>query len=174
MYAVAIIGLGPFQQHIPDNCERWGLANGHILDCDLFFEIHEDFLDHPSAYNGNDIIERLNDIDAPILMSKPCKDVPKSLEYPLERIVSEFGNYLECSISYMVAFAIDQKADSIFLFGVSGDDGYRSQRPNIEYLLGFARGCGINVHVDVNSKLLTSDWPKGLYGLGGQNGDNIL
>lgn len=172
MKQLAIIGLNANPHDIPIGWDVWGLANGSVLTCDVFFEIHRNYLDHPGSYGGNDILTRLNDVHMPIMMAEKSDKVENSIAYPIDDIINEFGRYLECTVSYMLALAIHQRIQVIGLYGVSGDDGYASQRPNLEYLIGYARGRGIEVRIGPDSKLLTSAWPLGLYGIEApQNGN---
>ena len=163
MRKVAIIGQGPGADNAPIDWERWGLPWAKDYSLDRYFEMHEDWR-NSGAY-GNPV-EVLNDCVGPIMMEKAHGDVPNSERYPIEAVVAEVGSYLDSSISYALGYAILERVPVIGLYGVSGDDGYASQRPNIEYLIGYARGMGIAVSVDEESALLTSEFERGRYGLG--------
>jgi len=164
MRKVAIIGQGPGAEYAPKDWERWGLPWAKDYSLDRYFEPHENW-ETMGAYEDipSDV---LNDCGAPVMLINVHNAVPKSERYPIEAVIEEVGNYLECSISFALAYAILKRIPTIGLYGVSGDDGYSSQRPNIEYLIGYARGLGIAVHVDGASKLLTSEFKAGRYGVG--------
>ena len=65
--------------------------------------------------------------------------------------------YLESSIAYMMALAILEKVDRIGIWGVDlhCESEYVYQRPNLEYLIGLARGKGIKVFIPPQSALLS-------------------
>jgi len=162
MRRVAIIGQGPGSELAPKDGVRWGLPWAKDYTLDLYFEPHDDWrtLGEGCAgrnmYYSGEPVEFLNDFASPIMMAQKEPDVPMSIRYPLDDVIAEVGDYLECSISYALAYAILLRVQEIDLFGVSGDDGYASQRPNIEYLIGYARGVGLKVNVQDTSKLLKS------------------
>ena len=83
--------------------------------------------------------------------------VPGSSAYPLQKIVDQFGDYFTNTVSFMLAFAIQEGATEILIAGVdmaAADGEYSHQRPSCEYLLGFATGKGINVIVPKQADLL--------------------
>jgi hypothetical protein len=76
--------------------------------------------------------------------------------YPFEEVAASIGiSYWNSSIAYAMAMAIHENAEEIGIFGVdmTGGDEYAYQRPNMEYLIGFARGKGIKVHIPQESAL---------------------
>lgn len=98
----------------------------------------------------------------PIFMFDRFLDVPASVRYPIEDAISKFGMYLTSSISYMIAAAILYEYQRIEIYGVemSSDSEYYYQKPGAEYLLGFARGMGIEIGLPENCGLLRGN----LYG----------
>ena len=171
MRQVAIIGQGPGCDSYPRDWETWGLSWAKNYGLTRYFEIHDVWRDCHKKY-GNDgkgyydenPVDVLNDLPN-VYLPEEDNGIPRGERYPIEAVIAEVGNYLECSISFMLALAILERVPTIGLYGVSGDDGYSSQRPNIEYLIGFARGVGINVHIGAGSCLLRSSFPGGRYGL---------
>lgn len=99
----------------------------------------------------------------PVYMLEKHPDLPQSIEYPMEAVADLIGRtvqgtpYLESSIAYMVALAILEGVDRIAIFGVDlhCESEYAYQRPNLEYLIGLARGRGIKVYIPPQSQLLT-------------------
>ena len=59
----------------------------------------------------------------------------------------------------------------VHIYGVGApfDSHYVQQRSNLEYLIGFARGTGMEVVVSEKSELLTSHWDAGIYGFDKEN-----
>jgi hypothetical protein len=96
-------------------------------------------------------------------LQEPHDDLKKSEAYPIEEMKSRFGPYFTSSISYMLALAIARGYRWIGLYGVDMASGseYYHQRACCEYLIGLARGSGIQVEIPEGSALLRSPW---LYG----------
>jgi hypothetical protein len=97
-------------------------------------------------------------------LQKPHPELKNSSAYPIEKITARFGQYFTSTVSYMIALAIAEGAKGIGLFGVnmSTDEEYVNQKSCCEYLVGFARGMGIDVLIADGSPLLQES--KGLYG----------
>lgn len=114
----------------------------------------------------------------PVYMLQKEDDIPTSEVYPMEEIADLIGRtrdgtpYIESSIAYMMAHAIYEYQQTRYLelkgkpvcdgmkIGIWGvdlavDTEYTYQRPNMEYLIGLARGMGINVYIPKVSSLLT-------------------
>lgn len=88
----------------------------------------------------------------------------KARAYPLARVRALRGrNYFCSSIAYMIAHAILLEPEEIGLWGVDlAEDGeYVTQRPNVEWWLGFAEGRGIKVTVAKESALLKAAYVYG-------------
>ena len=164
MRHIAIIGQGPGHEDAPKDMERWGLPWAKDYTLDLYFEMHSK---ENRAYYKDDPAEVIMDCGVRVLMDEPIPEATNSFQYPTDEILDLVGGYIESSVGYAFAYAIFAEVDEISLYGVSGDDGYTSQRPNLEYLIGFARARGIKVNVQKNSHLLRSNFAEGRYGLGG-------
>lgn len=165
---VAICGLNELYKLIP----RW----------DAWFELHDtEYLGKTArAETPDEPTRHLEWLRAqpagkPIYMIRTFPDIPACVAYPLERMCSLFGRYFTSSIGYMIAWAIDQillqRADPhvaepgewIGLYGIdlASETEYAQQRPNAEYLVGFARGLGIEVTVPEHGAIMHGE---GLYG----------
>jgi hypothetical protein len=92
----------------------------------------------------------------PVYMQKTHTDIPCSMEYPIDDVISELGDYFTNSISYMVALAIFLRYEEIYIHGVNmiHDSEYGHQKPSCEYYLGIARGRGLKVILPPESDLL--------------------
>ena len=179
MRQVAIIGLAPSTHddapYKDPSWELWGLT----IDVEKCFYFDRMFQMHPlsflnSSRNSKIHEDSLKEFDIPIYMQESYSEIPNSIAYPLDDVISIVGDYFSSSIAYMIGLAILEKVDRIGMWGVdmSADDEHEYQRPNAEYLLGFAKGRGIDVFVPEESPLLTfgfgdqvlaDDW-KGRYG----------
>lgn len=142
----------------------WGLAWDPLPRCDAYFEMHENWR---NFLGGGDAAEAhwrwLAGMTVPLYMLKKEHDLPMSVAYPMQEVTDKIGKtcfgtaYLESSIAYMMALAILEGADRIGIWGCDLSTGgeYAYQRPNMEYLIGFARGRGIGVYVPPQNALLS-------------------
>jgi hypothetical protein len=169
---VAVIGLSPRSHHLApwsDSAwQLWGLAwDADFLKLHRTFEIHEsaDLEERAGAPHYFARLALCHDL----YMQEPCAQVPSAKRYPREQVDAVVGDYLASSIAYAVALAICEGAEEIGLWGVDmkAADEYFEQRPNLEYLIGFARGRGIKVHIPDSSPLCKFAMPgfAGRYGL---------
>lgn len=93
----------------------------------------------------------------PIFMQEKHKDIPSSIRFPIEKICKEFGNYFSSTLAYLVAWAYIEGYKRVELYGfeMGSDSEYWGQRANAVYIIGKARGKGMDVYVPALSKLLT-------------------
>ncbi len=153
---LAIAGLGPSHDLVPwEEWETWGLPwDPWFPRYSTGFEMHDRSL---WKLRGDDYESRLKDSDVPVYMQKVHEDIPRSRAYPLGWVTGLTGDYFGSSLAYMLALAIADRRTEIGLWGyeLKAEDGYDHQRPNVEYLLGFARARGIRVYVAPGSDLLS-------------------
>lgn len=153
--------------------EKWGLAWDPLPVCSRYFEMHEGWRDFLGG--GEAAVEHrewLMSMSIPVYMLKVEHDIPMSREYPMAEVAEKLGRtqfgtaYLESSIAYMMAAAmLEMRPDGKQIFngdriGIWGCDlatggEYAYQRPNMEYLIGLARGLGIIVYVPPQNILLS-------------------
>ena len=145
----------------PRDIERWGLPWGGDSGLDMYFEMHHKTVRPFTAK----YIEKLTDLEMPVLMQERIEDVPNSLAYP-EAAKSMVGHYIESSTGYMLAYAIHQDVDVIELHGIGApfDSHYAHQRANLEYMIGIAQSRGITININEKSELMSSNWDAGIYG----------
>lgn len=150
---VAIVGLSPTRTLAPKDWQRWGLAwDTDRYEYDRVFELH-DYEDlrmthaHLGAY-----LEKLQHLDS-VYMAGAY--LPNAIVYPFDAVAETTGEYWTSSVAYMLALAIHEGAEEIGIYGVDANDDYGYQRPNLEYLIGFARGRGIKVHLPAQCPLCT-------------------
>ena len=158
---VAISGLAPSthdQAPFEDpDWETWGFAqdeDGYPY-LDRVFEMHP--LDFIRGVRRPGFEDRLREFDIPLYMKEAYSEIPNATAYPIEDVIAVIGDYFNSSIAYMLGLAILEKVDRIGVWGVdmAGDDEFGYQRPNTEYLIGFARGRGIDIYIPEESALLT-------------------
>jgi hypothetical protein len=189
---VFIVGCSNTKTEVPwdevreGKAEAWGV-NNLFLSMPLekfpftrFFEIHGITRDKRGNYlrredpvfRGqpvNDYMKSLGALGIPVYMQKLWPDVPNGVVYPLEVIMSQFGDYFTNSISYQIALAVLEGFKEIHIYGVDMavsspkllHDEYSHQRPSVEYFVGIAVGRGIKVHIPDTADLLKTRF---LYG----------
>lgn len=148
--------------------EKWVLAWDPLPVKDRIFETHQNFrMYQGTKEDGAYHVGGLRMAKVPVYMLEHHPDIPMCVRYPIEDVTKLIGKatakdtpYLESSIAYMVALAILEKVDRIGIWGVDlhCDTEYSYQRPNLEYLIGLARGCGIKVFIPPQSALLTHQY----------------
>lgn len=157
---VAILGftdhrkLAPF--HDP-SFEIWGLNELYrympVEQFTRWFEIHDRayFEQHDPEH-----LKALAQLPVPVYMQQAHPDIPPSIALPKAAIEAKCGTYMTSSIAWMLGLAILEGFEKIHVYGVdmAQDTEYREQRPCCEYLIGLARGMGIEVYVPPTSDLM--------------------
>jgi len=176
MKKVAIVGYTETKDMAPfadPSWEIWGMNDLYkfINKYDRWFEIHGKDRDgyinktKPGRTPWEQVKTTLAAMQCPVYLQEVNPEIPNSVQYPLEEIVAEFGQYFQNSedaryftntVAYMIALAIYEKYDVIHVYGVdmAVHTEYESQRPSCEFWLGVAIGRGIKVHIPVEADLL--------------------
>lgn len=189
-------GKAPFGD---DEWEIWALGRDPLVKADRLYEIHEFWTEPDHArgwgFDDADYLHWLAANDVPVVLPKAHPKVPNAIVFPAQEIRELVGEsnatdamrknprrsgqpYVESSLAAMVAHALyehtqGQTVAKIGLWGIDLDSAseYAYQRPNMEYLLGFARGMGVKVYVPKESHLMRSFWTVGRYGICKNNSD---
>lgn len=156
--------------------EKWSLGWDPVSPLtQRIFELHKNFRMFLGTQEEGDFhVAGLRMSKTPIYMLERHEDIPASVRYPMEDVHALIGSatgkrtpYLESSIAYMLALAILERVDRVGIWGVDlhCDSEYAFQRPNLEYLIGLARGRGMKVFIPPYSALLThqAGVPYGFY-----------
>lgn len=161
-------GLNELYNHFAPRCAKAGRPL-----FDRWFELH----DMQTITDSEEDQKHLKWLQAqpagrPIYMQEAHADIPAAVRFPLERVVKVFGRYFTSSIGYMLALAILEGRDDslavvdpeaaygwIGIYGIdlAADTEYGDQRPNAEYLVGVAKGLGIEIVIPKESALLRAD-----------------
>lgn len=182
MRKVAIIGkCSSSRHHAPmgmNDWEMWCLAWDPTPVVDRLFEVHGNWRAFHGAGSEDAAAHRrwLMGQKVPVYMNQVEHDIPSSVRYPIEEITALVGKtngkdfvYLESSIAFMFALALLEfkqgKCPSGLKVGIWGVDlavgtEYTYQRPNLEYLIGLARGLGVKVFIPPVSSLCTAAYGK--------------
>lgn len=176
---IAIVGLSPSTHddapYDDPEWELWGLPwdEGKYPYFDRLFEMHPlELLRKPEARRPPGYEDRLRGLDSTLYMQREYEDIPNATAYPIDKVCNFLGvDYFNSSIAYLLALAIAEpsnwleRSNKIGIWGVDmadlepqpGDLSYVSefayQRPNMEYLIGYARGKGIEVYIPQESPL---------------------
>ena len=150
---VAIVGLASSTHdkapwHDP-SWEKWGLP----WDDKCWPLMHRHFEMHDQRLLDSEHSRRVSDYAQRL---KECDRLYTQDNYPFDAVAQSIGQaYWNSSIAYAMALAIHEGAREIAIYGVDmdGTDEYAYQRPNMEYLIGVARGQGIDVYIPPESAL---------------------
>lgn len=179
---VAIVGFTASKSLAPwddPTVEKWICNNlwCHVESNDWhrLYDLHEDeeivkdrahdaFLRGTSQKRANGSAVTLGDRPAYVYETKP--EWPTAVKFPKDDVTREFTDYQTNSISLMIGHALLEGVTHLAIFGVDMATGgeYASQRPSCEWMLGIAKGMGVNVYVPLQSDLLKS--AGGIYGTG--------
>ena len=173
---IAILGFAESWKQAPfadETVEFWGLNElwKYLPKWHRWFEVHDgDTLgattrDLSEGEQKRHLEWLARTHDKPIYMQPQFCDgrFPNAVRYPLDDMIAMFGRYFTSTIGYMLALAISEGPTWIGLYGVdlASDIEYPHQRPNTEYLVGMARGKGIEVVIAPGSAIGKSSF---LYG----------
>ena len=168
---IAIVGLSTStHEDAPWGDDAWeilGLPWDSMWELiDVHFEMHPlELLKEPKAYRPDGYFDRLRSLKN-LYMQQEYDEIPNAKAYPLARVKDKCSDYFNSSISYLLAYAIWKEASKIGIWGVDmanitathpDDPSFKTefeyQRPNMEYLIGYARGLGIEVYIPEKSPL---------------------
>ena len=150
--------------------ELWSHASCRHLcrrDPDLYFDMHPSELWRDPKKKSWDprYVKWLATQRTPIMMQQAYADVPASIKYPFEQMITEFPRgYMTNHVAYMTALALIEGVTHIGIFGCdyNTNSEYGPQRGNAEYWLGIAEGRGVQVQIAPLCDLLGK--PALLYG----------
>lgn len=167
---IAIIGTAPSSRMLAPyqdpSWKIWGCSPGNmnvIPRADVWFELHGNLLWPECRSYGEPYINWLRQLNIPLYMQDQslCQN---ALTFPKDEMVAKYGVYFfTSSFAWMMAFAIEQGAKEIGLFGVdmASKDEYILQRSGGHYFIQLAASKGIRVLLPNESDLMQ---PPPLYG----------
>ena len=132
--AIDIIGTGESALAYDWTCKntRWSIASANKsygVNVDLYFCMHDG-----EKVEGSEMINQAT--------------------YPLDKIVKKYNSrYFNCSIAYMVAYALYKGFKTINIYGVDMAIGgeYQYERPSVMYWIGRAESKGVEVNTTINN-----------------------
>lgn len=170
---VAFLGGGKTLKYAPWHDETWELwahaSCRHLCqrDPDLLWDMHPRALwDDPKKKVWDPLYGKwLRTNRIPIMMQERYADVPSSMRYPFETMITEFPRgYMPNHVAYMSALALMEGVTHVALFGCdyNTNSEYGPQRGGAEYWLGILEGRGVQVLLPPLCDLLSK--PALLYG----------
>jgi hypothetical protein len=162
---VALIGTAPSSRMLaPFNdlsWKIWACSPGNmnqIPRADLWFELHSNLLWPEHEAYGRPYLEWLQKQTFPVFMQDQ-KQVPRATVFPKNEIVAIFGDsFFTSSFAWMMAYAIQQGATEIALYGIdmASRDEYIRQRPGFFFFRYLAEQRGIKVSAPHESDIMQS------------------
>jgi len=175
MRKIALIGGEPATvQHAPWHDPSWEIwahtsVNRMCRRVDRWFELHPPHVFRAEATKGakhgrQDWYGWLKGLKEPVYMQEHYPEIPTSVRYPVERVLTEFPRYLSSTVAWMIALAITEGVHTIGLWGIHFQTGseYAEQRAGAEFWLGVALGRGIQIKIPEACPILKE--PADLYG----------
>lgn len=170
---VACLGGAKSLHYTPWHDQTWELwahaSCRHLCkrDPDVLFDLHPPELwRDPKKKNWDPkYYQWVTRNRVPIMMQEVYEDVPASIRYPFETVITEFPRgYMANHLAYMVALALMEGVTHIGIFGCdyNTNSEYGPQRGCAEYWLGLAEGRGVHVQIAPHCDLLSK--PSLLYG----------
>lgn len=152
-YATSSRDLAPFEDPEYDIAGLNQLYR-FIPRANIWFDIHRNW--EEGNVEGTDHRGWLSSCGMPVVMSIPDWTIPTAVQFPLDRAIAIGADYFTSTISYMIAWAIDQGYEEVALFGIDLIVGteYEAQRQCAEFWLGIAHGRGMTVRIPPQSALL--------------------
>lgn len=158
---------------LDDSVEIWGINMAHSYleprkKGSVWFQLHprnwSSMGTKPTGYWGRpkEHLDFLQKFDGPVYMSYEEPDVPNCTLFDIDAILSKLRinkararKYLTSTFAYIMAFAISEGVDKIYLYGINltALDEYTHQRPCMEYWIGQAEARGIEVEIPAASAL---------------------
>lgn len=145
--------------------EIWAHASSRALceRVDRYFDLHpQAFWTKPKKWDPS-YLQWLTRQPVPIYMQDRFAEVPMSIRYPRERVLTEFRRYFTSHAAWMTALALMEGVTHLGFFGIhySSDSEYASQRSGCEYWMGLAEGRGVQLVLPEGNPLLRT--PSRLY-----------
>lgn len=161
--APSSINLAPFGN---PEWQVWGCSPGALIHGDkaqVWFELHRYEPGQPWFSEG--YCRFLQEFKGPVYMAQAVPSIPNCVVLPVDDLVAKYGPYFfNSTLSWMMAMAIEAKAEKIGLWGVdmAAAEEYYSQKLGCIWFAQLAQSLGIEVGVAPESDLFT---PPPLYGV---------
>lgn len=171
MSKIAILGGAPSSCNLaPFGDASWEIwacspSNWNAPRVEAWFEMHS--LDR-KAVKGNEPYIQTLQRHPRVYVSKEDQRLPNAIVYPFDEMIAPYGgrfvqSLMQSSVSFMLAMAINQKPQTIGLWGVdmAAESEYDYQRPGCHFFFNEAQKAGIEIAAPPQSDILE---PLPLYG----------
>ena len=155
---IAIVGWSVTRASAPYGDEDWDIwvMNRNLLNYPrhtLHFDVHDTY-NIPLEY-----AKYISENKEKSVLTGTDPRFNEATIYPKDLIIEKYGDFFTNSMSWMIAYAIEQNPTDIGIYGVDcmAKEEYSEQRPSIMYMLGIARGKGINLHFPGGCKLFRKE-----------------
>lgn len=166
---IALIGTAGTWVFAPFHDPSWEIwahssAIGICPRIDRIFDLHPKSVWQKKKSWMKDYQAFLRACPVPIYMQQHYKEIPQSIRYPKERVLSEFRRYFSSQAAWMIALALTEGVTHLGFYGVhyAVDSERRTQRGGCEYWMGVAEGRGVQLSIPAGCPLLHE--PALLYG----------
>lgn len=162
---IAIIGTAPSLWGAPwddPSWQIWAHASGMNVikggwQPDLLIDLHPPHCFREERKNGfRNYYEFLQHCRIPVLMQERYDEIPASVRFPRERLLTEWPGVKYGSLtSYLIAYALMQGVTHLGFWGIhyAHKSEYEEQRANTEHWIGIARGQGVQIIIPADSPL---------------------
>lgn len=167
---IALVGSAPTSNRLaPFHDPRWQIwacspdNREQLPRIDLWFELHGDLGWHEYISWAPDYCQWLQGQTFPVFAQDQTY-IPRAMTFPMDALIAKYGRYhFTSSFSWMIAYAFEQGATEIGLFGVdmTADQEYARQRPGFQHFMTLAAQKGIRILAPDESDILQ---PPPLYG----------
>lgn len=174
---IAILGTAPTYISCPwddPTLEVWALNDMHVLNpprADRWFDLHPFdkmyFADKTKKVQGHQVpagyyvrpkghLEWLQRQTIPVYLQEAPDGWPHARRFPKEQIEAALGPYFASSPAWMVGLALIEGVTELHIYGIhlATEWEYVKQKPNLNFLLGFAAGRGVKLVLPKGSPLL--------------------
>lgn len=161
MSKVAICGTSPTLRQaylLDDSWNIWFLNHTYELAPQRITK-HFDLHSTQNYNNDHPYFRYLKENEIKLILSKPDSRLLKAKLYPKDEIMAKYGDYFTCSMSWMIALAIEMGYNTIGLYGIDCSTTYEfvKQKPSVLYFLGIAKAKGINLVFPEGCQLFKKD-----------------
>lgn len=156
---IEIVGRGPSRKPIDPSRQTWWISTVLMQQIHDFHLVrHDDFI---FQLHDESLFEDWLPNDYRVKLMRPSARLPEACCIMPGELIKEFGPVFASTVSWMIAYAMDGQIESIHLNGIDlkdVDDPLTLQRQSLAYMVGLARGSGIEV--TTNSEYFPLTWGK--------------
>lgn len=154
---IEIVGRGPSRAAIDPDRQTWYISTA------LMQKIHDFHLVRPHDFifqlHDESLFEDWLPNDYRVKLMRPSGKLPEACPIMRNSLLLKYGPVFASTVSWMMAYALDGCVKSIHLNGIdlkAADDPMTEQRQSLAYMVGIARGAGVDV--TTNSLFFPLTW----------------